>query len=72
MALIADISVPARLILFRNLMRKLPGTEVSDKHTWMSILVLSPEDGGSMFLRNDDIYLQVHAAYNPPLDRVLS
>jgi hypothetical protein len=25
------------------------------------MLVFGPEDGGSMFLRNVDIYLQVHA-----------
>jgi hypothetical protein len=28
-----------------------------------SILHFSPEDGGSMFLRNVGIYLQVHMAY---------
>jgi hypothetical protein len=25
----------------------------------------SPEDGGSMFLQNVGVYLQVHIAYNP-------
>jgi hypothetical protein len=29
------------------------------------MLVSSPKDGGSMFLQNAGIYLQVHKCYNP-------
>jgi hypothetical protein len=33
---------------------------------WVKTLeVLSPEDGGSMFLHNAGIYLQVHTALHP-------
>jgi hypothetical protein len=31
----------------------------------MSMFVFTPEDGGSLFLRNFDIYLQIHTALQP-------
>jgi hypothetical protein len=37
-------------------------TNVSEKHT---ASIFSPEDGGSIFLQNEDVCLQVHAIYNP-------